>query len=201
MKILAAAMVTLSVVSLVSAEDLTTLSGKTYKNFRITRATTDGITVKHSSGVATVATVDLTDEQRAKFVPAPSTNAAMQPEPTLYHVRGKVITILKEGVVLDAGIMTLQNYRQLLYVEKTDPVYQQYVDGKMYMVGGAKPRPIEHNEKCLILGEGAGIADNDNWDGAVYYAGIHHGMVATVRCFSKSKDVALKRLEADKLKN
>ncbi len=182
-------------ITFASAEDLTTLSGNTYKNARVTRATSESVTVKHSAGIATVSAVDLPDDLKLKFIPPPTTNAAVQSGPVLYHVRGTVLLVIREGIVLDAGIMTARNYRRLVYLEKTDPTSKQWFNGKMYQVGGDKPRPKEHSEQCLILGEGAGIADNDPWSGEVYYAGIHRGRVSTVRCFSKSKEAAEARLK------
>lgn len=65
MKRVLLALFALSLVS--GAADLTTKSGKVYKNYDIDRATPYGVAIFHDSGSATVPYADLPDELRKKY--------------------------------------------------------------------------------------------------------------------------------------
>ena len=100
-------MAALLCVSYAQAEDLTTLSGKTYKNAQVTRATSESVTVKHSAGIATVAAADLPDDMRTKYCPEPSTNAVVQQKADWdFYILGSVRHVLPDGIRMDAGVIS-----------------------------------------------------------------------------------------------
>lgn len=61
-------------------DTLVTLSGKTYRRARLSRATPDGISIFHEGGVTTIKLTDLPDAWREKFALAVA-NATPEPTP------------------------------------------------------------------------------------------------------------------------
>ncbi|MCK9434322.1 MAG: hypothetical protein M0R32_05750 [Candidatus Cloacimonetes bacterium] len=57
----------LFVVIYASAEDITTVKGKTYSNVTVTRVEPDGIFIKHSAGIIKLFVNELTPELQAKY--------------------------------------------------------------------------------------------------------------------------------------
>jgi hypothetical protein len=192
-------------------DDLTTLSGKIYRDYNVTRVEPDGLSVTHHDGVAKISFSDLSEDLRKKYgydSSAASEYARRVKEEATAYAAAKANAERDEAKLkkvrplgVSASVVISQVLPDGVLGEGTFFADAGY---KVHDEYGSREAGTFHGLGFIFVRTTTkGLADGETWSGTVWPAGTYrYGAVSgagkTVRQYVTSPDQALAILDREK---